>query len=167
MALTNQQKQEIARQFVSAPVHYVHHDNTRINDSRLCYFNDESEDFIIGVKFVDRGQTRPCIGFYWFSRTKRKHIPSIERIRPVPGFYLVTVEGNRGGLDNGWVEFCHDQCGKADGMYSEIVNPGTFAQQWLAMFETLKKWAEDELGITPRFYDEECTTNTFGHGWEV
>ena len=151
MALTNEQKRELAQAFVQCPHHYYKHDN--IDDSHLCLFNNNDHDVLVVVKSVDGGKKNPRIGFYFRSQNKKKYLDVLSKETLPGGFHL--DENNITGKSNGWVPFCRDDCRTADEMYRQIVSPGSAAKDWKEMFEWLKTFGREHFDCQEEYYSQE------------
>ena len=145
--ITSEHKREIAFKLLEGhPGWYPDHNgrDRGLNDSRLCRFRNETEDVLILVKCLKRGMTKPCIGFYFTSQTKSNHLDDLRKLGLPAGFKL--NEDAISSNPTGWVEFCRaDDCDE-DRMYSEIVAPAERREEWKNLFETLRKWATDNIG---------------------
>ena len=146
--ITSEHKREIAFKLLEghpgwSPEHYG--TERGLNDSHLCRFWNNAEDVLISVKCLKRGNTKPCMGFYFQSATKKIHLDGLRRDLKLPdGFQLnVTSISDK---EKGWIEFCRtDDCDE-DRMYDEIVVSVDRREEWKNLFETLRKWATDNIG---------------------
>lgn len=157
MVLTNEQKRDLALAFVECPEHY-RPDGNNINDSHLCWFNNDVNHVIVCVKSVDSGRRKPCIGFYFQSSNKKKFLNELSKETLPGGFHL--DENNVKETLTGWIPFCRDDCKTDEEMYSQIVSPGSARQDWAKMFEWLKAFGRKHFGCQEEYYSQENWNTT-------
>lgn len=151
MSLTNEQKRELALAFVKCPVHYK---PANINDSHLCQFNHGANRVLVCVKSVDSGDKRPCIGFYFHSSNKNEYLDVLRNEALPNGFHLDEEHVSKTSA-SGWIPFYKNDCRTAGEMYSQIVAPGSAANDWQEMFEWLKVFGRKHFGSTEEYYPQE------------
>lgn len=158
--MTSREKREIAVKLLEGhprwmPEHYGR--NKRLNDSHLCQFSNKTESVLIAVKCLNWRMKRPCIGFFFQSGTKHRHLDELRKLRLPVGFKL--NEDSISNSPTGWVEFCRTDACNEDRMYREIVKSADGKGEWKNLFEALRQWATDNIGGESHYGPEERCWN--------
>ena len=153
--ITSEHKREMAFKLLEGhsgwhPEHYGK--EGWLNDSHLCRFRNGVEVVLISVKCLKRGNTKPCIGVYFQSGTKQRHLNDFRTLGLPVGFVL--NEDAISAKSTGWVEFCRAGDCDEDRMYSEIVVSADKREEWKNLFETLRNWATDNIGGESHYEEE-------------
>ena len=163
--ITSEHKREIAFKLLEGhPGWYPEHSGKEIglNDSHLCRFRNEAEDVLVSVKCLTRGKTKPCIGIYFLSETKQHHLEDFRNLGQPVGFIL-NEDAIRSNSSTGWVEFCRVGDCDEDRMYSEIVVSADKREEWKNLFEALRKWGTDNIGVESHYGQEKGWNPKWGN----
>jgi MoxR-like ATPase len=146
MALTDEQKREIACQFVDNPSEDKPFDN--IYSYRLCRFTNGDDECSISFKFTDKGKAKPglCI---WVDkgRSKAEYVNQFQD-RFGNGEFRYNTETTT-KKERGFLLFCREGCETPEQAYKEIVNPGKEKEAWKGFYDTLKSELRKFIGSEP------------------
>lgn len=162
MAITEEQKRQIAYALLDQPNKPHHVGKTGINDSHLC-------DFYVGgrrvaclaVKCVDTGKKMPCIAL-WFNEKKEEFLDKLKGLQLPQEFYLDVTNVTPSG--SGWVSFCRKGCASADEMYRHMIDPGDKRKSWISLRDTLVDWVKGLSGGNVVFFNEETGEHLLNEG---
>ena len=153
MAITEEQKRQIAYGLLDQPNKPHHFGRTEINDSHLCdFYVGRRRVACLAVKCVDTGGRRPCIAF-WFYEEKQEFLLKLKDFQLPEEFYLDDTHVTTSEI--GWVSFCRNGCTSADDMYRHIIAPGDQRESWISLRDALIEYAKDMFGGRVVFYLEE------------